>query len=271
MSCKNRKSACLSEDKLRKLKQADIFLVPVMNGNINREWFARGAKIRALDTDWTTIQDAFDLGVRDVSNGANELDGSNEVDILQHESLNRPNTQSHSRLSVSSALAQPLHTSTPNKDQSLQLSRNSGQFNDSRSPVNPNNISFPDLKISVRRDLYTPPSNFQDSFLAPPAGFENAIHDDFGVPNVVQPAQFEYCNSENESQVNENNSPPIECSELAELLGDDSFEYANMQKLLKLWQKNVHPIKVDSLLALRCNRFLAARTFNSLLSKCILI
>lgn len=239
-----------------------------MNGTHTDEMFLRGAKVRIMGTDWTTIQDAFDSGVHDALND-NESNGSNEIDILRNETLNRPNTRSvtrnESRSSTSMAFDQPLISSTPNRESSFQQLPGGSHFSKSKSlfgDVSP-------LHTSNQSNLFTPPLNFLNSelatVLAPAPGFEDVNQNDYGVPVLPQqPPDIEYAN---ESQTNEYESPSIDCSDLDTLLGADSLLYAIMKKLLKLWQKNIHPIKVDSLLAPRCNRFLAAKTFNSLLSK----
>lgn len=271
IECKDRRSVCLTEDKLLKLKQADIFSVPVMNATHNREMFMRSAKVRQMATDWTTIQDAFDSGAHDASN-ENGSRGSSQIDILRHETSNRPNTRNQSRSSTSLAFDQQLESSTPIRDPSFQQSRSSFQFNDkSTSQFDLDHIPSLQLHTSAanQSNVFTPPSYFQDSVLAPARGFENVIETDFDVPFLPQQTPSEQCNEHsNGSQINQNDSPSIECTDLATLLGDDSVQYAIMKKLLKLWQKNIHPIKIDCLLAPRCNRFLAAKTFNSLLSEC---
>ncbi|XP_055296186.1 uncharacterized protein LOC129565383 [Sitodiplosis mosellana] len=247
IGCNVRRSNLMTQDKQAKLNKVDIFSLPIMNGFFIRELFARTAKMRVADTDWTTIKDGFndsrfETGDQNQSNGS---DGSSEIEILRNESESRIQTRSSSRLSrVSDSVPiQPALTSTPIR--ASQQSVNS--FNAPRS----------------QSDLFDPSPSFQDSALMPPPDFLNASRSRI----VLNDQSIPHLNEKNVPEIDFNESPLVEHHDLATLLGENSLEYTIMQTLMKLWRKdNVHPIKVEHLLTPRCNRFQAAKTFSSLLS-----
>lgn len=212
-----------------------------MNGSCVRDLFARGASTRQMDIDWTTIQDAFDLGENDESN-----ESLASIDILRNENESGVQTRSRSRTShVSDSVPQvPALTSTPLRQVLTQQSATS--FHAPRSQTS----------------VIAPPSGFGFDEFTPPQGFRNASQSQF-VANS-QNESFPHLNEENVPKIE---SPPIEHKDLASLLGENSLEYTTMQKLMKLWRKNTQPINVEHLLTSPCNRFIAAKTFASLLSE----
>ncbi|XP_031617305.1 uncharacterized protein LOC116337117 [Contarinia nasturtii] len=258
-SCKARKSDLFTKEKLQKLKLNDMFTAPAIRGTPNQKLFARSAKTRlVIEVDWTTIQDAFDSGIRD-DNGTKL---SEEIDILQNENGNisrRTRSQSRMSMSFNGPMLNPVLSSTPiNPSQKSVHSFHASHPNN----VVPNDIS----PIDSYTDLFEPPSPFMDIAALAPPGFKN---DSQNHESNKQPqSSIPHLDDHNvpEIDVAQNSSPLIECSDLLVLLGENSLEYTMMQKLIKLWQKGIHPIKVDDLLAKKCNRFQAAKTFASLLN-----
>lgn len=225
-----------------------------MNGSFNRDLFARGTKIRQTANDWTTIQDAFDYAGNDESSEST----TSEVDILRNESENAViQTRSRSRISDTSP-NQPVFTSTPVKDVLSQKSAPS--FHAPRSQSN-------------LIDVVDPPFEFQNSSLSlidqelmPPPNFLNSSNSRF-IP-INHNRSIPVLNDDVIPDVDLDESPPIQHQDLANLLGENSLDYTIMQKLMKLWKKDIHPIKVEHLLTPHCNRFIAAKTFASLLGEC---
>lgn len=245
----------MTQDKLLRRRTVDIFSKPVMNGTINRHWFKLTARTQQSDTDWTTIQDAFDSGNYDESNQTNGSVASCEIDILRNESETRIQSLQTCSRNVShisdSVPMQPVLTSTPIRETSWQQSVIS--FHAPRSQTNPIN----------------PPSAFEDSLPPPPQEFQNSNQSHFVRCSHNQSIPHLYATNvpEIDLKIELNESPQIVHSDLAALLGKNSLEYTIMQKLMKLWQKNTHPIIVGHLLTPHCNRFHAAKTFASLLSE----
>lgn len=225
-----------------------------MNGSFIRDLFVRCTKIRQTANDWTTIKDAFDYAGHDESSEST----SSEIDILRNESENAViQTRSRSRIS-DTAPNQPVLTSTPVKNVLSQQSATSFH-----APRSQNNLN----------DVFDPPSEFQNSSLSltdqdlmPPPNFRNSSDSRF-IP-INHNRSVPVLNDDVVPDVDLDESPPIQHQDLANLLGENSLEYAIMQKLMKLWKKDIHPIKVEHLLTPHCNRFIAAKTFASLLSKC---
>lgn len=235
------------------MKLNDIFLAPIMNGSFNRDMFARCTTIRQTNNDWTTIQDAYDY----VGNDESSESTSSEIDILRNENENSVvRTRSRSRIS-DTAPNQPVLTSTPVRDVLSQQSAPSFH-----APRSQNNLF----------DVFDPPSEFRNSSLSltdqslmPPPNFQNSSNSRF-IP-INHNRSVLILDDEIVPDVDLDESPPIQHHDLADLLGENSLEYAMMQKLMKLWKKDVHPIKVEHLLTPHCNRFIAAKTFASLLSE----
>lgn len=252
IDCKSRNSDIFSQEKRFKLQSKIDFEAPIMNGIVSRELFTRNAKKLVHSsrdqTDWTIIEDAF-------YSASNEFNGEsiepNEIEVLQNESMERRKTRSQSGMSFS----HPLRTSTPIKQSQENVPFDAPQTQQ-KQPETMQVFEF-DPPEAI---FFTPPLNFQDDIISPAPGFENNQNNP-ELPNPSQQLDLVPFNAESIE------SPQIECADLATVLGDDSLELEIMKKLLKLWQKNIHPIKVENLLSARCNRFQAAKTFSSLLSK----
>lgn len=250
---------------LLKLKSADLFSIPVMKGTVNRDLFALTAKNKQIETDWTIIQDAFDSPNCDDANEANTT-VSSEVDILRNESENRIQTprqaqhQNEIRLNAANlGDALPISTSTGQRSpQSIHFSTPYHLTSD---------LNFiPDI-TDEHLDLVSPPSNFRSSNVTPPVEFSNTDQDGFKVPNVLIVSKID---NHHVSKDSDNDFEPMANPQntlLISALDENSLEYATISKLMKLWQKSVHPIRVENLLKRQCNRFQAAKTFASLLSK----
>lgn len=248
-NCKSIQSIHVSREKEIKKRHSDIFVLPTTKGSVVGEQFARNAKIREIETDWTIIQDAFDSGIHDANDDSNVTPVLNESDILRNESQRRCSNR------TIASKKNPFEASTPIRSPQLQHSHIDV----------PRNALFQQLDLDfAENDLFTPPTGYEDSLLAPPQGFENTSQAPI---NTSKQPSFAHFESQNAPEIDGFVSQPIVCPDLIAVLGEDSFEYQTMMKLKKLWQKNTHPIKVDSLLASRCNRFEAAKTFAALLGK----
>lgn len=227
-----------------------------MNGSCTHELFSHLTKIRPLDVDWTIIQDAFDTTDQNETNGS---DGSIEIGILRNENGSRIQTRSSSRLSLisDSIPLEPVRTSTP-----IRISSSQRSFNDFHAP---RSQSMSDVSIPFvleDNELMPPPSpNVLQNIRQTRNTNKNPVASQSrqeSIPNL---------NEENLPEIEFNESPPIEHHDLASLLGENSLEYQTMQKLMKLWKKETNSIKVENLLTQNCNRFMAAKTFASLLSE----
>lgn len=228
--------------------------MPTTKGSVVSEQFARNAKIREIETDWTIIQDAFDSGIHDANDDSNASPVLNESDILRNESQRRCSNRTRASNKI------PFEASTPKSSRQSQHSPVDVPRN---ALFNANTFHQLDLDLA-ENNLFTPPTGYEDSLLAPPQGFENTSQTPI---NTSKQPSFAHFECQNAPEIDGFVSQPIVCPDLIAFLGEDSFEYQTMMKLKKLWQKNTHPIKVDSLLASRCNRFEAAKTFSALLGK----
>lgn len=233
-----------------------------MNGSANREWFARSAKIRSVDTDWTTIQSAFDSGIQD-DDGSH---GSNESEILRNESENRLQTRSHNRISFHNSAVSigTMLTSTPVQRTLSQQSEI--DFHSQRSQeLNLSAISPIAQNNNNNSHLFEPPLAFQNSLLPAPFGFSS--QNNLEIPFLSNQSSFTPNQNIRKIDLPEDYSSQI--VDLAAEFVEHSLEYHIMKKLIKLWQHNIRPIGVTHLLSPGCNRFDAAKTFSSLLSEYI--
>lgn len=249
-----------------KPKTSDFFTVPAIKGLYNIAQFANGAKTRPMPNDWTILNDVLDL---DSDDCAGESSEASDVLLSEHGGqFNR--TRNQSRMSFNELSFNgltPRITSTPNRP----LSRQSVQSPSERSISKANHTNPP--------NLLSPPSAFQNSasqnlpsqLAPPPIEFDD---DDDGLnicfnQSVQSGSSHQCANGQTtmDEEIDESEGDAIEHTDLMTTLGKDSSEYTIITKLIRLWQKNIHPINVEHLLKKGCNRFQAAKTFSSLLSK----
>lgn len=259
---------------LLKTNILDIFPVLLMNGSIERNKLAKRATTKQTETDWSITQDTTapidrgesNVGMQDVSNEV--------IDILWNERESQIRTRSQSRNSFNMpAPAEPSKASTPRQPPSRQSFRcSTPQSNDPLLNIDANatnglfdfldDIIVPSLSDFVRHSGSMPTS----APLTPPIGFSKKKQSDSELPNA--PARRSQRQNENSvPDFDRSNHQLVKCPDLIDLLGENTPEYTVMGKLMHLWQKSVHPIKVNNLLTPRSNRFEAAKTFASLLSK----
>lgn len=261
-----------------KPKTNDFFTGPAIKGWVNRDLFARGSKTRPMPVDWTIIDDVFGLNDR-------ADDESEASDVLQSEHGSQFNRTRSQRANMSfneqssfdtSLMPPPPITSTPKR---RRFDRSS--VSRATSPANLSNLG----------PIFTPPSPFQNpaqspnstgQIVPPPVEYD----DDDGVnlcfnqsntgqlSGVPSASSFQAANDQTttstktmDEEIDESESDPVEHTELMATLGKDSFEYAILTKLIRLWQKDIHPVKVEHLLKKGCNRIQAAKTFSSLLGE----
>lgn len=258
-----------------KLKPNDLFTVPAIKGLYNHEQFAHGAKTRQMPVDWTIINDAFESSmVEDRTGESSEASG-----ILQSEHGDRIRTRNQHRMSfneLSFNELTPQMTSTPIRPWSRQSDRSAKTRSVSRA------------SHTSLLNLFTPPSAFRNASgqdlptkIAPPPNWDISIdfNDEFNFSNqnqtelrsVLSDSSRQHANNNGQStmefEVDESEDHAVEHTDLMAALGQNSSEYRIVTKLIRLWQKKIHPIHVDHLLTKGCNRFQAAKTFSSLLSK----
>lgn len=231
-------------DAENKQQQSHAFTTPIMKGSVVGELFARNAKLKQAETDWTIMEDAYE----DVSNGPHAVSA---VDTLRNESQNQRSSRSRN-ITRGNALGNVPLASTP-----IVQSPPIPDTNVSRNTRNASAFRQLNLDI-VENDFYTPPSAFGDSPIAPAHGFGNA--------HSSAPLSIPHIDNYGTLEMNENSSQAIDCTDLIAILAEESLEFQTMIKLKKLWQRNVHPINVNSLLTPQSNRFQAAKTFAALLS-----
>lgn len=256
-----------------KPKINNFFTDPAIKGWINRDQFARGTKTRPMPVDWTIIDDVF--GMNDHAD-----DESEASDILQSEhgsqfsrTRSQRNNMSFNEQSSfdASMMPPPPITSTPKRPRRFDRS------SISRASIHSNPSS-----------LLTPPSEFQNPAQSPnspsqivPPPIEYGDDDDINVcfnqsnderqSGVQSGSSFQSANGHTTAattmneEIDESECDPVEHADLKTLLGENSSEYAIITKLIGLWQKDIHSIKVEHLLKKGCNRIQAAKTFSSLL------
>lgn len=272
IGCKKRISVSIQEKQplqMLKKKTTDLFSVPAMNGTFNRKVFAQNATIKPVETDWAIIQDAFEPFNHETSNvdGENNEEASQvsiEVDILRNES----ESQRRSINVDEPLIANRLRSSTPCRPFSRQSIRCSTPL-----PLD-SNIHTPDLIVS-------PPSHLQQwnsgselnpsNPLAPPVDFNDDCQSNF---ELQTPSRRQSVQQPNQNSTAEFDISIIQFDErpdLIAILGENSLEYVVISKLIVLWQKPMHPVKVNNLLSPRSNRIQAAKTFASLLSKYLVV
>lgn len=286
---------CQNLEKLRvritdqlKPKTSDFFVDSAIKGWVNRDQFARGRKTRPEPNDWTIIDDVF--GLND-----HAADESAASDVLQSEHgsqfsrtrSQRANMSFNEQSSFDATLMPPPPiTSTPHA--TPQRPRRFDRSSISRAP-SPSNLS----------NLFTPPSPFQSSaqhpnspsrVVPPPVEYGddgdgisvccfNQSNDEqqTGLQNV---SLLQATNDQTKTTIvaaaatatmdeefDESEGDPVENTDLKTMLGESSTEYTIITKLIRLWQKDVHPIKVERLLKKGCNRLQAAKTFSALLGE----
>lgn len=267
------------------LKQNNLFTMPAIKGLPNRELFARSAKLREMPTDWTIINDVFSA----VDDRA--VESSDASDILQSEHGSQMvRTRNQHRMSSREQSFDgilPQMTSTPIRPLSRQSSRSTNTRSTSRaSLVNPSDLFTPPAQfnnsVPINSNVLAPPSPFKSPIAPPNLGGPIDCNDDlmdFNPNNnnntesrcVANGSSHQRANGQNTTNVNdeidESEGDPVDHTDLMATLGKDSSEYLIVTKLIRLWQKQIHPIKVDHLLQRGCNRFQAAKTFAALLSK----
>lgn len=259
---------------LLKTNILDMFPVLLMNGSIELNKFAKHATLKQKETDWSITQATTAHINRDDSN-AEIHDASNEViDILRNENESQIRTRSQSRNSFNMpAPAEPSKTSTPRQPPSrLSFRCSTPQSNDPLINMDTNagngifdfldDMIVPSSSNIVRHSGSMPTS----APVSPPIGFGRKIQSESELPSAPV-RRFQRPIENSVPEIDQNDHQLVECPNLIGLLGENSLEYTVMGKLMYLWQKSVHPIKVENLLTPRSNRFEAAKTFSSLLSK----
>lgn len=226
------------------------------------------------------MNDAFDTVVRtgDSSGGASG--------ILQSEHGSQIRTRNQHRMSFNelsfNESIQPF--TTPQRSLPLQncsstpySTRFSGnRSSDAQQSSSRNSSQFNDDKIFTPPSLFKYSANLPSQPVAPPIEFDDDFNA-FNQNNIDLPSdqndlsrQRTNCRSiddEIDQSEGDGDGGAIEHTNLMDILDKDSTEYEIISKLIRLWQKNVHPIKVEHLLTKQCNRFQAAKTFSLLLSK----
>lgn len=253
-----------------KAKPTDVFSAPVTNASITCEMFARNAIPKNIETDWSIIKSIFEPNAREKSNIETEPNFPDEIEYLRNESEYHVQTRSQSRMSfIAPALVERPNISTyPQRPQSRQSFRCS-------TPQSPNaNIVASQRGVTSILDIFneefTPPPEFKNtSSSAPLIDFDNIDQSDFELPNVPEKRQIPPLNGkpENMPEMDRSEHQIVDCPDLLQSLGKHSIEYELMAKLVNLWRTNVYPIKVVNLLQPNSNRFQAAKTFSSLLSR----
>lgn len=262
-----------------KPKTSDFFTVPAIKGMYNREQFDRGAKTRPMPVDWTILNDVFDSDDREdeASEASVALQSEHGDQFSRTRNQSRMNS-SFNELSFNGLT--PRITSTPSRPSSRQSIRS------------PSVRSISRASHTILANFLTPPAAFQNSAsqnlpsqpAPPPPPIEYGDDDDlnmcFNQSNTglhsIQSGGSSHMRANGQTTIDEEideseGDAAVEHTDLMVTLGEDSSEYKIITKLMRLWQKNVHPINVDHLLKKGCNRFQAAKTFSSLLSKYIVM
>lgn len=265
-------------------KTNDLFTESAIKGLLIGRQFARGAKTRPMPVDWTIIDGMFD-SIDPADNGDSEAS-----EILQTEHTGQFNrTRSQSRNMSFNEIASfngsmmppppPPFTSTPQRPR--RFDRSSRSVSRAASPSNVTNLFTPPL--AFQNPAQSP--NFPSQAVPPPIEYGDADDDDDGISvcinqnhdeqqsGVQSGSSFQPVNGEAttaiamDEEIEESEGDPVENTDLKTALGENSMEYTIITKLIRLWQKDTHPVQVEHLLKKGCNRIQAAKTFASLLSK----
>lgn len=256
--------------RLSKPNMVDMLSAPAMNGSFVRKKFAECTAMSKESTDWSIINDAFAPANRGEPDN-DEQNLSMEADILRAEDESRIQTRSQNQSQNGFVVPAPPDASRVSTPCQSSTSRHSSSRQSIRCSTpktfDPNAVN---QAFDLFDDLIPPPIAFNnladslpESFLTPPNGFGNSHQSDFESSYAPE-------RSSRRIEIDDSSSfQLIEHPELIALLGKESWEYIVMLKLVQLWQKNEQQITVERLLTPRSNRFQAAKTFASLLSKWI--
>lgn len=240
------------KERQTKLKQINFFDAPIMNGSNVTKQFQRNAQIDEVETDWSIIQDAFSRP--NASADDNSTDGTIEIDVLRNETQIRKSMRLSSRQSnhskrqsqaqIGKAITEKESIIPP---PSIELFFDDEEFN--------RNFSLPELDL----DLITPPVFFQNN---------NSI---LSLDDLKSPFGKERTPNDSEEKKEEEEEEEVDVEAIIKYnnsiasLNKDSMDFKILMKLIGLWKKNVHPIRMEHILLKRCNRIQAAKTFGALL------
>lgn len=225
-----------------KFKQSHFFDTSIMNGSCVTEQFQRNTIAFEMDTDWTIIRDAF------INPNEPNSEHSNHGDVEIEE------------LRCASSLRRSLRLSIR------------------RSNVN---ITQPEMNLGENDNefLFTPPSSHRFTYndvddqiadfniVSPPTIYQNNTNNENN-PIILKPLQTHL--ADDFSQINGNDMQINEMEQTYDefaSLDKNSLEFKVLVKLMVLWEENCYPISIEKILPKNSSRFLAARTFGSLLGK----
>lgn len=277
VNCKTIDELLIQGPKFRQRKP-DFFAEPLFKGLPNRNLFTRATNRRPVQmpTDWTIINDVVDVDGR-----AHESSGASEILQGEHDSQLRTRNQhrSMSFTDLSFSGITPQMTSTPIRPLS-RLSDRSGvntRPSSRASLVNPTDLITPptqfDKSTSKNSKILAPPSPFK-SPIAPPPNWDPIDYDDDSIDfnpnnnNALNDVPSDTPHQRVNDEIYESEVEPVEHADLITTLGEESNDYLIVTKLIPLWQKKVHPIKMGHLVKKACKRLQAAKAFTSLLCKC---